>query len=248
MTRLPSTQPPPEENVVASVRVPGFLPSSNGLHFNNYFPDEPDVVIDLGIVKIPIGNASNGLCGGMVFAVADYFSAGLAPPPDTSPPAGGSPLFNYLVKRIIDSYDLPSGPATYLALMSPAMPDGDDRLGPITIPGRASRMINHEWPAVKAELDAGRLCPLGLVKVKSVNPADLGVNHQVLAYGYDLDGGRLSLALYDPDSANDDGVTMVLDITHPSQPTAVTLTPVSSAVAAVYCFFRVEYQASVPPA
>jgi hypothetical protein len=221
--------------------VPAFLPSTGGFHFDNRFPRGPVMTIDLGVARIPIGNAANGLCGGMVFAVNDYFLAGLLPPADTTPPAGGTPLFSYLVRRLIDSYQLPAGPATYLALMNPLLPDGDARLGPVTVHGRASRMINREWPAIRAELDAGRLCPLGLVMVTSANPADLGQNHQVLAYGYDLQGTALRLAVYDPNRAGDDTVTIALDLRHPDQPTSVTMTPDAS-VAGLTCFFRVEYQ------
>ena len=73
---------------------------------------------------MPIGDASNGLCGGMVFAARDYFEAGRTPPPDTTPPSEG-PLFDFLVDRSFDSFCLPWGPGRYLALMSPLLPDGE---------------------------------------------------------------------------------------------------------------------------
>ena len=76
---------------VASVRVPGFLPSTHGLQFDNSFPDEPAVKIDLGITTLPIGNAANGLCGGMVFAALDYWTQGSPPPAETTPPPAGRP-------------------------------------------------------------------------------------------------------------------------------------------------------------
>jgi hypothetical protein len=232
---------------MTTTRVPGFLPSTNGFHFDNNFPSQPAITIDLGVVKIPIGNAANGLCGGMVFAACDYFAAGRLPPPDTCPPPAGAPLFGYLVRRILDSYHLPVGPAIYYALMSPAMPDGDRQKGPVTIHGRAWRVIAKEWPAIRADLDAGRLCPLGIVKVKSVNPARLGQNHQVLAYGYDLNGTQLDLRLYDPNSADNDAVTLSLDISHPERPTTLTMAPVSCEIPNVFSIFRVAYRASTPP-
>lgn len=61
--------------------VPGFLPSASGIAFPNRFPRVPVRRIGIpGIVSVPIGDASNGLCGGMAFAVRDYFEAGKPPP------------------------------------------------------------------------------------------------------------------------------------------------------------------------
>ena len=77
-----------------------------------------------GVVSLPIGDASNGLCGGMAFAARDYFEAERPPPDETTAPGAG-PLFDYLVERLFDSFDLPLGPARYLALMSPLLSDGE---------------------------------------------------------------------------------------------------------------------------
>ena len=82
-------------------------------------------------------------------------------------------------------------------------------------------MIRKEWPDIKRDLDARTLSPVSLVKAKSVNPADLGKNHQVLAYGYDLNGTALTIHLYDPNHADDDAITMSLDIGHPDKATPV---------------------------
>jgi hypothetical protein len=232
----------------ASVRVPGFLPSVHGLHFDNAFPDGPALTVDLGVTKLPIGNAANGLCGGMVFTVLDYWNQGALPPPDTTPPASGTPLFDYLVRRLISSWDLPTGPATYLKLMSPWLSDGDDHLGPVSVHGRSWRMAVREWPAIKATIDGGKPCPLGLVKLKSANPLDLGHNHQVLAYGYDQAGTAITMWLYDPNQSNTDNVALSLDIARPSAPIAVTMAPNASDPPDVLCFFKVGYGPKVPPA
>ena len=225
--------------------VPGFLPSTHGFHFANDFPHVPLRHIGIpGVITLPIGDASNGLCGGMAFAVRDLFEANRTPPPDTSPPGSG-PLFDFLVERLMTSYSLPWGPAKYLELMSPALPDGESlwsRLG-FAPHGRAWRMINEEWPKVRADLDGGKLSPLGLVKVQSVNPVDLGQDHQVLAYAYDLTGGRLTLRIYDPNWPNRDNVTMSLPVTDPSHPAAVSYSPASP----VFSFFRVDYTRATPP-
>ena len=73
-------------------------------------------------------------------------------------------------------------------------------------------------------LDAGNLCVLGLVTTASVNPADLGRNHQVLAYGYELDdSNRLTLLIYDPNTprAQADAVRISLSLSNPTKRTAI---------------------------
>jgi hypothetical protein len=208
---------------MTSVRVPGFLPSTRGLHFPNAFPHVPNLEIELpGGTTLPIGDAANGLCGGMAWTVRDLFEAGLAPPALTRAPGDG-PVFRYVADRLLDSLSLPFGPATYLKLMHPALPDGDVAL----VRGRAWRMVRLEWPAIRGDLDRGTLSPLGLVKVKSRDPRDLGANHQVLAWGYDLDGTRLTLRLYDPNHPDDDQVSL-------------------SHGGTVWCFFRTAYRFKDP--
>jgi hypothetical protein len=196
-------------------------------------------------VSVPIGDASNGLCGGMAFAARDYFEAGRPPPPDATPPDSG-PLFDYLVDRLFDSFDLPLGPGRYLQLMSPLLPDGEtiwSRLG-VGPHGRSWRMIREEWPRVRADVDARRPSPLGLVRVRSSDPFDLKVNHQVLAYGYDLEGTELTLRLYDPNHPRNDEVTLSLSLANPSARTAVRVSPAGRTVLA---FFRVPYRPASPP-
>ena len=58
--------------------VPGFKASVNGLHFTNSWPPEPDIIVNVPpLGNVTIGDASNGLCGGMVYTVMDVFQAGL---------------------------------------------------------------------------------------------------------------------------------------------------------------------------
>ena len=123
-------------------------------------------------------------------------------------------------------------------------PDGDVGLPPLLMRrGVSWRTIVEEWPArIRPELDAGRLCCLGLVTVSGSDPRELGKNHQVMAYGYDLDGaGNLTLHLYDPNTspADADRVTVSLNIQHPE-----AATPITHNVAIdhpIRGFFRTEY-------
>jgi hypothetical protein len=233
---------------MATNTVVGFVPSRSGFAFANDFPHVPVRHIGIpGVVNIPIGDASNGLCGGMVFAARDYFEAGREPPaPDGASAPGAGPLFDYLCTRLFDSFGLPLGPGRYLELMSPLLPDGETFLSRIGLAphGRAWRLVNQEWPAVRQDIDRGHPSPLGLVTVKSSNPLDLKEDHQVLAYGYDVDGAGLTIHLYDPNQPGRDDVTMSLSVADPTKPTTVTMAPSGPPVLA---FFRVTYTPALPP-
>ena len=73
--------------MASSNSVPGFKASVDGLHFINSWPREPDIVVDAGpLGKVPIGDASNGLCGrekcaGIVSDGADFTSLRIIGPP-----------------------------------------------------------------------------------------------------------------------------------------------------------------------
>jgi hypothetical protein len=198
-----------------------------------------------GVIELEIGDASNGLCGGMAFAARDYFEARRRPPPDASPPDEG-PLFDYLVDRLFDSFELPRGPVRYLALMDPLLADHEtlwSRLG-LAPHGRAWLTANDEWPKVREEVDTGHPSPLGLVRVRSLNPFDLKENHQVLVYGYALGATTVTLYLYDPNRPGDDDVRLTVGLGDPPHPTSPTSTPSSRPVLS---FFRAGYRPSSPP-
>jgi hypothetical protein len=231
---------------MANRRVPGFLPSMSGFHFKNSFSRVPVRRIGIPrVVSLGIGDASNGLCGGMAYAVRDYYETGRTPEADTTPPSGGR-LFDYLVDRLFDSFDLPFGPVRYLQLMNPLLPDGESiwsRLG-LAPHGRAWRMIAREWPMIRADIDSGHPCPLGLVRVKSTDPFELKKNHQVLAYGYEFIGSSLILSLYDPNLPGRDDVTLSLNMANLTSPTAISMFPPG---APVYAVFRTTYKQREPP-
>jgi hypothetical protein len=232
--------------MMTSNQVPWFLPSTSGFRFPNAFPRVPLRWIGIpDVIRVPIGDASNGLCGGMAFAARDYFERGTPPPPDTDPPGEG-PLFDYLVARLFDSFDLPLGPTRYLELMNPLLGDAEtvwSRLG-LAPHGRVRRMARDEWPRIRADIDSGHPCPLGLVRVTSTDPLDLKGNHQVLAYGYELDANRLALRLYDPNRPGRDDVTISLDMRGAAGSIPVTTHPSGTRV---FSFFRVPYRPATPP-
>jgi hypothetical protein len=251
---------------VTRVMVPGFLPSTSGFHFSNSnFEHVPDITINIMGQQIRIGDAANGLCGGMVFAARDYFEADIPIPSETTNPSSGT-LFDYMVRRLFDSFNLylplpplpplpgifftPTppfgpGPYTYMHLMNPALPDHETVASKVgfSYRGRAWVTIMDEWPKIKADLDSGRLSPTALVEIKSLDPTQMGNNHQVLTYGYELDGADLLMRLYDPNYPDDDTVTMSLNIAAPEQTTSIS----NSVVETVWCFFRPAYIFSFPP-
>jgi hypothetical protein len=231
-----------------SMTVSGFQASVNGLHFTNSFPSEPDIVVNVPpFGNVTIGDASNGLCGGMVFTVQDVFQAGLPPIPDTSQPAAQSPLFNWIVARLFASFNIPGGVLKYLDWMN--TPDHDTGVWVFIRRGVCWHTIMEEWPLIKADIDSGMLSPIALVTIFSQNPGDLGKNHQVLAYGYDLsDANVLTLHVYDPNTMPEtaDGVRLILDLSNPTHTTAIdSNVNISEGVRG---FFRVPYTFMNPSA
>lgn len=171
----------------------GFLPSRHGFPFPNYWPDGlPLITLPTPFGPAWVGNARYGVCGGMVFAALDYFLHRLPVPAEPTPA-----LFRYLVRRLFASWDLPFGGLRYFAWQ--ARP---------RLHGPTAR---REWPRVRAVLDAGLPAPLGLVQVRSLDPRQVGRNHQVLAYGYAATGDEVCLRVYDPNYPNDDGLSLTFD-------------------------------------
>jgi hypothetical protein len=230
--------------------VTAFRPSVHGFRFPNRFPSVPAREVDLVVTKVKLGDASDGLCGGMVYAALDYFHAGRQTPPDTHPPPSG-PLFDYLVDRLLDSWmadgmnGTPAG-LTYLHLMSGSVPD-EDRFWTRFSPWRSRAWViaRSALPKVREDIDAGRPSPLGLVRALSWDPRKLGQHHQMVAWGYDVVGTSVTLNVYDPNRANDDHVTLTFDVARTDRKIEVFRTPPSDK--RIHCFFPPGYNAATPP-
>ena len=167
----------------------------------------------------------------MVLSAADYWAAGRRPPSTTVAPASGEPLWRHLVRRQIDSLDLPGGVLRYLWRMHPAVPVGRLR----------RRLRDVEWPAASAELDSGRLCPLGLVLVRSMWPWRAVEHHQVLAWRHDTMGDGVRVGVYDPNRPGDDGVEVTIG------PDGSASFGVEGDREAVVTFFPVRWKPVPPP-
>jgi len=217
-----------EAQVVSPVRVPGFLPSTNGFQFDNAWPHVPDWTISVGPFNVPIGDASNGLCGGMTFAVKDYFESGFHVPLVSANPIDGTVLYNYITNRLLNSFT-PGNISRLYGLQ--ASPFDSDRQG---------TMVN-EWPRIKQDIDQGHLSPVMLLRIRSdFDPFRLGMNHQVLVFGYEQQGNLVTMHLYDPDQPANDFVVINLNLG--------TQTAAENTGEAVMSFFREEYGSKVPPA
>jgi hypothetical protein len=130
--------------------------------------------------------------------VRDSFAKKRAIPPDTSPPANGSALFNAIVRNQVQSLYWLSVPLRFYWLS--AFVGGK--------PGR--RAVDHDWAKITSTIDAGNLPIIGLIRKSSWNPFKLTSNHQVLAYAYDDDGMTRHLKVYDPNHPNVDDVVITI--------------------------------------
>ena len=190
--------------------VPGFLPSVHGLPFRNAFPPGP--TFRLGPVDsrmIGVGDASAGLCGGMALTARDLFEAGVGAPQDQRlPPANGSPRYRALVRRQVQSLDWMRVPLRYLDLQA-WRPDPPRGLAMCMRrePPRVEAVV-REWPRIRREIDAGHPSVVGLIRVAGISPWALTQNHQVLAWAWEADEGRISLRVYDPNHPGRDDVEL----------------------------------------
>ncbi len=189
--------------------VPGFRPSTHGLHYPNNWPEVPAKTIRVHVAgvtaEIPLGDASGGLCGGMVFAVRDLFERSTPPPDGSDNPPPGSPAFDFIVDRLFASLRGPRGAAFgaryYEWMLLP------DRI-PVIKRGVADLTVHDSLRQVRDSIDRRQPAPLGLVCAASANPRDLGNNHQVLAYAHETGQTQTVLHLYDPNWPDQDDVTL----------------------------------------
>jgi hypothetical protein len=190
--------------------VPGFLPSTHGFGFANAWPPGPTVRLGpLDTRLAGFGDAAAGLCGGMVMTVRDLWEAGLSAA-GRPQPENGTAAFRFIVRRQVQSLDWLRVPLRYYDLMA-FRPDPPTRLSRALRrdPPRVAS-VTRGWPAIRAVLDGGRPCPVGLIRTSGASPWRLSRNHQVLAYGYDLadDGSRLAIRVYDPNHPGRDDVAL----------------------------------------
>jgi hypothetical protein len=185
---------------VPSRAVPGFLPSRYGFRFRNEWAPNPVRTFGVGPLRIPFGNAARGLCGGMVFAARDRFERGEDAPLDAQPPAPETPLFREIVDRQFASFGFLLADVPFRFWRAAALGGGG---------GRERETALRAWPAIRAEIDAGRPAMVGLIRLATWNPlAPLG--HQVVGFRYDETAERVEIGVYDPNHPGLDNVSLIM--------------------------------------
>jgi hypothetical protein len=111
--------------------------------------------------------------------------------------------------------------------------------------GLGWRTVRVQWPQIRKDLDRGLPVPIGVVTTASRNPKDLGLNHQVLAYGYATDGSHVTLRVYDPNCGRRDDIAIRMDTSAPARPVAFDHN-LGLGRRPVRGFFRVAYTPQQP--
>ena len=79
-------------------------------------------------------------------------------------------MFDYLASRLLASFDIPGGIATYYYWAN--TPDHDTGIWPFIRAGLAQMTIHDQIPQITAAIDSGWPAALGLVTVRSMNPGE----------------------------------------------------------------------------
>lgn len=172
-----------------------FTSQKDGFHFSNYFVN---VIANLpGIGQI----STYGRCGGMCYLALDHYFARAAMPKAKTQdfaqtngvPPDGHPLADYLYQRQLDSF------VTLSAVKFVAWSLASDKS--TWFSKGVSRMTKvDEFAKLKASIDRGVPVTLGLITARDL--ANLGSNHQVIAYGYDETPDAQTVYLYDVNYAD----------------------------------------------
>jgi hypothetical protein len=228
---------------------------SIGYLWNRLFESLPGPLADLGIDKLadedwlPITRANAGLCGGMVYAVMDYYNHHLLPPDLSTPPTSADDqLFHYIRDRLWDSFDVGGGGHRFLGYSSPHYPNGDEGVFQNVLGltrGRSWITYREAWPAIQDDIDAGRLSPIALIHTDTL---DIGANHQVLAYAYERSGQEVTLYIYDPNEGQRQ-IALTFNVTDTAGAVHVDRhggKPKNDH--RIFCFFRINgYVQKMPP-
>jgi hypothetical protein len=227
---------------------------SIGFLWNKLFDSLPEPLGKLGIDRVieadsvPITHANAGMCGGMVYAVMDYYAFHLLPPEQkTSPNSLNDALFGFIRDRLWDSFDVGGEGHRFLGYSSPHYPNGDEGVIQVVglTKGRSWITYREAWPQIQQDIDAGRLSPLGLIQSDNL---DIGKNHQVLAYAYQKSGQDVTLYIYDPNEAKEE-IKFEFNITATNGEVSIKRTggnPGNNH--RIYCLFRINgYVPKMPP-
>jgi hypothetical protein len=199
--------------------VPNFLPTTHAPLFSNStrWPPGTQLLISvMGLPPVTVDTTQMGLCGGMSFLTRDIVESGtpqLRGRTSTRIPVA---LAQHILARLLDSFSGPTIVARWLSAIQAL--DHDTVIGGSGL----FRQTLNELPGIIAEVDAGRLCPIGIVLVHSYLPWDVFQNHVVLVWGYETHGDVLTLHTYDCNFPNRDNIVIQLDISSPTPAKTIT--------------------------
>ena len=224
---------------------------SLGFLWNKLFDLLPGPLSELGIDRVvdenwlPLTHADAGLCGGMVYAVMDYYAQHMLPPGQKeSPSSRDDVLFQYIRDRLWDSFDVEGQGHRFLGYSSPHYPNGDEGvLQAVGLTrGRSWVTYRDAFSQIQLDIDAGKLSPIGLIHTDEL---DIGKNHQVLAYAYEKSGQDVTLFIYDPNHEGMD-VTFAFNITATDGEVHINRSHDNDK--RIWCFFRINgYTPRTPP-
>lgn len=177
-----------------------FRASEHGFHFINNFPGYP---LPFKFPKLSSASEVSsyyGLCGGMSSAACDFYYAEKSIPSLNKVPERGTPLYQYLYNRQLDTF---GAVGHYIMRFAEwmALPENTRR-------GTSARTLK-EFGVVKRRLDARVPVILGLVYVGFKDTARLWENHQVLAHSCnEIAPEVFEIGIYDPNFPDRDDITI----------------------------------------
>lgn len=198
--------------------VAGFLPSQNApLFANSPWPPGTALTISVpGLPAVSINATRMGLCGGMSFLTRDIFESGAPQLRGRDSSRVPAPVVSHLRNRLLHSFGGASVVMRWLWVTR--APDDDTGLWGHGL----FRQTVAECPAIMADIDAGTLCPIGIVLAQSWAPWAVFENHVVLVWGYELAGQVLTLHTYDSNYPGRDDIVIELDLSAPAAARPIT--------------------------
>jgi hypothetical protein len=180
----------------------------HGFKFANLFTLPSAITSPLSRLGIAVGSGAYGLCGGMSFLAADFHSFGIAVPTTSTVPPIGSPLYNKLLKRQLDSLKLS---ALALDFAAPALKFWVWMGLPDNGPGSVAQKTALEVATINPILRRSMFAVFGLVLVN--RSGSLTDNHQVLAYCLTQRAPfNFVYSIYDPNHPLRDDITIEVQI------------------------------------
>jgi hypothetical protein len=210
------------EDLFVSNTVDGFIPIASWFKFPNQSFNH-----SVGYWhNLPIVFPSYGMCGGMVFAVADYFESSECLPNEEYP---GKILGEDLKLRQADSINLNTA-WNYLLLTL----ENQERDYSYTM---------EAWKMVKEDVDNNHPSPIGVIRIKSINPFKVFNQHQLLAYGYQINKELITINVYDQNFPYSDNLKLSFNTSSNNETFKINS---SAGLGKVHSFFKAPYEPKQP--